>query len=195
MYSIERIVELLVSAGERLSVVNDHEVRNEVQTLIRNVSKADLVPVFQRIASQRSSIPRFAFIYQDLCVGLGHHLSADKVIYGPFKSPKPNIPDGVWDFGSGKLRLEIKSTLVVSENSLKADLLVVPQNEFAKKPLLVETLSKQGILITSDITLCRLTMIYPQYFKHRIEEGWIHSGLSEMASLLSKFLQFRDENL
>ena len=178
-----------------MSIVNDHEVRNEVQTLIKSVSKADLVPVFKRIISQRSSIPRFAFIYQDLCVGLGHHLSADKVIYGPFKSPKPNIPDGVWDFGPGKVRLEIKSTLVVSENSLKTDLLVVPQNEFAKKPHLVKMLGNQGILITSDITLCRLTMMYPAYFKHRIEESWTHLGLSEMAALLSKFLQFRDENL
>ena len=175
-------------------MVNDHAVRNEVQTLIRNVSKADLVPVFQRIASQRSLIPRFAFIYQDLCVGLGHHLSADKVIYGPFKSPKPNIPDGVWDFGSGKLRLEIKSTLVVSENSLKTDLLVVPQTELNRKPRLASLLSRQGILLTADITLCRLTMIYPEYFRHRIEEGWTHLGLTEMASLLAKFNEFSGKN-
>lgn len=193
MYSIEKVIELLVSAGDRLSVINDHKVRGEIQSLIKNLSRADLVPVFQAVSEKRASIQKFAFIYQDLCVGLGHHLRAEKVIFGPFKSPKPNIPDGVWDFGIGKFKLEVKSTLVLSENSLKSDLLVVPQTEISRKPQLAKMLTAHGALLTSDITLCRLTMIYPDYFKHRISEGWTHSGLTEMAGLLAKFQEFSDK--
>lgn len=195
MYSIERILQILIDAGSRLSVVNDHEVRCEVQFLVRNLSKADLVPVFQKISEKRSSIPKFAFIYQDLCVGLGYHLAAGQVLFGPFKSSKPNIPDGIWRYGEDQLTLEIKSTLVVSENSLNNSILVAPHTEIVKKRKLVSVLVKNGVLVISDITLCRLSMIFPVYFKLRLSDGWNHLDVEELASVLARFTEFRTINI